>query len=567
MNHQHYQSNNNNITIGDGVDNEKKIQCDEGLQITSAETGTLTEFHSKQQSSSSAKKTTKLKTILHKVLVTFTLVFGTLIACINETAISTSGDSIVRDLGAFGSLTWIAGGYALTALAFTPSYGKLSVIFGRKNVELSIIFCFFIGNLGSSLAHNITTLIIFRSITGIGGGGLMAMSWIMIFDLVPLDKRSDYLGLVSITIALGQNLGPILGGLLAEISWRYIFYLTLPLCVIFAGLVYFVLELPQPEGNIKEQVKRVDYYGCITLILSSVALILATNWGGVEYPWNSAPIIVLFILMVLFFIAFCYVQWKVASEPILPARIMNRNVMLASTATFMAGGLQYIAMFYLPIYFQFVDSMSPSMSGYLIAPYNALISIVCMFSGYFTKLFNTIRGVMWVGGIVNLVGLSLIYTMKQDTSLALKMTYILIHSVGIGLVFQLTLFTSTLSVHQMDTDVASCLFIFVLHVGGVVALAIVGSLFNRSLISEVTRSFSQDSNIGNIEDLILNGMQTLSGENLETFKTCYFNAFKSAFVTTIPFGALMLLAVLGIGKIEIPKKASSIQDSENQVEI
>ncbi|KXN67885.1 MFS general substrate transporter [Conidiobolus coronatus NRRL 28638] len=566
MNNQHHQLN-NTISVGGGVDNEKKSQCGEAVQISSTDTGTITEFHSKQQSSSSANKTSKLKSILHKVLVTFTLVFGTLIACINETAISTSGDSIARDLGAFGSLTWIAGGYALTALAFTPSYGKLSVIFGRKNVELSIIFCFFIGNLGSSLAHDITTLIIFRSITGIGGGGLMAMSWIMIFDLVPLDKRSDYLGLVSITIALGQNLGPIFGGLLAEINWRYMFYLTLPLCVIFAGLVYFVLDLPQPEGNIKEQVKRVDYFGCLTLILSSVALILATNWGGVEYPWNSAPIIILFILMVLFFIAFCYIQWKVASEPILPARIMNRNVILASIGTFMAGGLQYIAMFYLPIYFQFVDSTSPSMSGYLISPYNALISIICMLSGYFTKLFNTIRGVMWVGGVINLVGLCLIYTMKQDTSLALKMTYILIHAVGIGLVFQLTLFTSTLSVHQIDTDVASCLFIFVLHVGGVVALAIVGSLFNRSLIAEVAKNLSHDSKIGDIEEIILHGTEILTGDNLEILKTCYFNAFKSAFVTTIPFGVLMLLALLGISKIEIPKKPRSIQDSENQVVI
>ncbi|KXN65138.1 MFS general substrate transporter, partial [Conidiobolus coronatus NRRL 28638] len=138
----------------------------------------------------------------------------------SETAVSTITEVIGSDLKSFGSLTWIAGGYLLTTVAFTPLFGKLSDIFGRKPLEIFSIALFAIGSLGCALANSMVLLIIFRAIAGIGGGGIISMSFVMVSDVIPLEDRSTYLSIISATFAIAQVLGPIIGGALAEVNWR-----------------------------------------------------------------------------------------------------------------------------------------------------------------------------------------------------------------------------------------------------------------------------------------------------------------------------------------------------------
>jgi EmrB/QacA subfamily drug resistance transporter len=495
------------------------------------------------------KPISKMKLVTSKFFITIGLVLGIFVGSMSETAVSTITEVIGSDLKSFGSLTWIAGGYLLTTVAFTPLFGKLSDIFGRKPIEFFSIALFSIGSLGCALANSMTLLIIFRAIAGIGGGGIMSMSFVMVSDVIPLENRSTYLSIISATFAIAQILGPIIGGALAEVNWRINFYIQLPLCLILLVLVVFVLDLPKSEGNILSKVKRVDFLGSLALVLTIVALILATNWGGKDYAWNSAPIIVLFVLMIIFFIAFIIIEWKVSPEPVLPSRVFVRNVVLSLTASFCAGAVQFVAIFYLPIYFQFVHGSTPSESGYRLIPFLAIISICCLSSGTLIKIFKTIRGVMWVGGAINIVGTCLVAFWRQNATLAEQVIFILINGIGLGLIFQLVIFTCTLSVAPEDVAIASGLFTFSMNIGGVVSLAIAGSIYNNVLTNQILERLPEYVPKDLLDPSVASA---LSEANKEVLRTCYHYAFQYAYICVIPFAIILFISVLGLTKLEIP---------------
>lgn len=499
------------------------------------------------------KKSPKLKGFGHKILVTLGLVLGIFIGAMSETSISTITEVIGSDLNTYGSITWIAGSYLLTTVAFTPLFGKLSDIFGRKPVELIGIALFAIGSLGCALANSMPLLIIFRAIAGIGGGDIISMSFIMVSDVIPLEDRSTYLSIISTTFAIAQIIGPIIGGALADASWRIVFYIKLPFCGILALLVIFVLDLPKSEGDILTKVKRVDFLGSIFLILTIVSLILATSWGGKDYAWNSAPIIVLFVLMAIFLAVFIYIELKVSPEPVLPSKVFVRNVVLALTASFMAGAIELVTVFYIPVYYQSVHDTTPSESGYRLIPFLAIISLCCMISGHLTKIFNTIRGVMWVGGAISIVGVCLVAFMGQYSTLAEQIVFILINGTGLGLIYQLVIFTCTLSVQPEDVAIVSGLFTFSLNIGGVISLAIAGTVYNNVLTTQIADKLPNF----NYKDLLDSHIvQELSLESKEILKTCYYLAFKYTYICVIPFAIILFISVLGLKKLEIPRKSN-----------
>jgi MFS family permease len=397
-----------------------------------------------------------------------------------------------------------------------------------------------------------TMLIIFRAISGIGGGGLISLSFIMVSDVVPIESRSTYLGIISTTFAISQIVGPIIGGALARVNWRIIFYIQLPFCGILSLLVIFVLDLPKSQGNIIQKVKRVDFLGSITLILTIVSLILATNWGGKDYSWNSVPIIVLLVLMVVFFISFICIQWKVAPEPVLPSRVFVRNVICSNITLFMGGAVNMVIVYYLPVYFQTVHDLSPGESGYRLVPFLGVLCIVCLISGYLAQIFKTIRGIMFVGSIINLVGVCLVAFIRQNSTLAEQFIFVMISGIRLGCNFQLGIFMSSLSVAPEDVAIVTGFTSFSLNIGGVIALAIVGSVYNTTLLQRIRENLPEL----NATDILQNqGSRFLTSAQQELLKYCYHQAFRYGMICIIPFAILMVIVLLGLTKQELPKKS------------
>ncbi|KXN67876.1 MFS general substrate transporter, partial [Conidiobolus coronatus NRRL 28638] len=407
------------------------------------------------------------------------------ISSLSETAVSTLTNSISKEFHSFGSLTWIAGGYLMTIVAFTPLFGKFSDIFGRKPVGIFAISLFFIGSLGCALSTSIDMLIAFRVVSGIGGGGLSSLSFIMVSDVIPVAKRPQFLAGISLVFCLSQVLGPILGGIVADHSWRIIFYSLLPLCILLAGLIIFVLELPESSGNISHKLKRIDYLGSLTLILSIVVLILMTTLGGKDYSWTSTPLIILYILEILFLSLFILVQWKFAKEPILPSRVFNRNIICANIANFCCGAINLTTVFYLPVYYLTVKNLSPSQAGYQLIPLLISNSLFCLFSAYFARWFKTIRGVMWIGGIILVIGVILLCFVRIGAGEGENISYAVILGIGLGMNLQLLMLISQISVDQEDAAISTSFNMFTTYIGGVIGVAITGSVYNNIFVEQL----------------------------------------------------------------------------------
>ncbi|KXN67880.1 MFS general substrate transporter [Conidiobolus coronatus NRRL 28638] len=483
-----------------------------------------------------------------------------MIGTISETAVSTVSETIGKELESFGSVTWIAGGYMLTVVAFSPLFGKLSDIFGRKPAVLFCNLIFGVGCLGCALAVNMPMLIIFRVIAGVGGGGLMALSFIMVADVIPVMERPLYYGIVSMTFAVSNIIGPIIGGFIALHSWRLIFYVLIPICVILSLIVIFILPLPRAKGDILGKLKRVDWFGCLTLILFITGIILVSNWGGKDYAWNSAPIIVTLCLSVVFFFAFGYIEAKLAPEPILPLNMFNRNTISANLANFLVGGVNFVAIFYIPIYYQSVKNYSTTESGYYLIPLLVPISAICMFSASLSFLFRTIRGIMWFGTLVITAAVVLLGLIPEHVVLGQQIGYIIILGVGIGCIKQNVIYCCQLSVTQELMAIATGFTTFSQNIGGVIGLAIAGSVFNNVYTNEIHDRLPEFSP----QDLLLTEvLEKLTSEQHEIISHANLIAFRYSFLSLIPFAALGFISLLFLTKLRLPRKEKQSRNANN----
>ena len=250
-----------------------------------------------------------------------------LLAALDQTIVSTALPTIVGELGGLNHLSWVVTAYLLTSTASVPLYGKISDLYGRKIVFQFAIVMFLLGSVVSGAAQNMLTLIIARGVQGIGGGGLMSLSMIIIADIVSPRERGRYQGYTGAVFATSSVAGPLLGGFFTDsLSWRWIFYINIPLGLLALVVTSSVLNLP----FVRRQ-HKVDYLGSALLVAGVSALLLVTVWGGNEYAWTSATIIGLALVGTLLLVAFVF-QERRAPEPILPLRLFRNSVFSVASA-------------------------------------------------------------------------------------------------------------------------------------------------------------------------------------------------------------------------------------------
>ncbi|KAJ5641162.1 hypothetical protein N7528_000787 [Penicillium herquei] len=240
-------------------------------------------------------------------------------ALIDQTIVSTALPTLGRVFNDASIESWVGTAYLLTSTACQPLYGRLSDIFGRKIVLLSSMGFFLIGSILSAVSTSMIMLIVFRAISGIGGGGILTSVMITVSDVVSLEKRGTYQGIIGVVVALSNSIGPLIGGLFTEkVTWRWCFYINIPLISISILVVLLVLPLKRVKGNVKARFKQVDYLGSITMIISAVLILVPISWGGTKYAWSSAGVIAPLVLGIVFFGLFILVELKFATLPLIP---------------------------------------------------------------------------------------------------------------------------------------------------------------------------------------------------------------------------------------------------------
>jgi EmrB/QacA subfamily drug resistance transporter len=409
------------------------------------------------------------------------LMLGMFLAALDQTIVSTALPTIVGDLGGLEHLSWVVTSYLLATTASTPLYGKLGDMYGRKPVFLAAILIFLAGSMLSGLSRSMGELIGFRALQGIGAGGLMVGAQAIIADIVPPRERGRYMGVIGSVFAVASVAGPLLGGFLVEaISWRWVFYVNMPIGVLAVLVVVFRLHLDVPT-----QRHAIDYTGAALLTAGVSALILVTTWGGSEYAWSSPMVVGLAGAGVALIAAFVW-QERRAAEPIIPLTLFGSPVFRVATSLgFLIGLAMFGAIIFIPLFLQLVYGVSPTSSGLRMLPLMAGLLTASIVSGRVISRIGRYKAFPVAGTAITAVGMLLLSRLEVDTAPWLASVYMLVLGVGIGLVMQVLVLVVQNDAPAGDIGVATSTATFFRSMGGSLGVALLGAIFAARLAREL----------------------------------------------------------------------------------
>jgi EmrB/QacA subfamily drug resistance transporter len=404
-----------------------------------------------------------------------------LLAALDQTIVATALPTIVGDLGGLSHISWVVTAYLLAQTAVTPLYGKLGDMYGRKVVLQAGLVVFLAGSALCGLSKSLDELIAFRALQGLGGGGLMVSAQAAIGDVVPPRERGKYTGLFGAVFGLASIAGPLLGGFLtSDLSWRWIFYVNLPLGV----LAFFVLAATLP--SVSERVHHVvDYLGTALLAAGLSAIVLATSLGGNSYAWGSSFIIGLGIAGVLLLVAFAFAERR-AREPVLPLTLLRNPVFsVTSGVGFIVGFALFGAVTYLPLFLQVVKGASPTGSGLQLVPLMGGLLITSIASGQIITRTGRYKPFPIAGTAVMTLGLYLLSTLDTASGQPLIFLFMFILGLGLGMVMQVLVLAVQNAVGYADLGVATSGATLFRSIGGSLGTAVLGAIFSNRLSSEL----------------------------------------------------------------------------------
>ena len=482
------------------------------------------------------------------------LLMAMLLAMLDQLVVGTALPRIVGDLGGVSHLSWVVTAYVLASTITTPFYGKLGDMYGRKRFFIFAIVIFLAGSALSGLSQSMVELITFRAIQGLGAGGLMVGAMATIGEIVPPRQRGKYISYFMVVMMLATVAGPLVGGwITTAFSWRWIFYINLPLGG--AALVYVIATLHMPVRRVEH---RIDYLGGILLGVIATSVILVATWGGTEYSWASAPVLGLVALAVVAFVSFIAAE-KRAAEPMLPLHVFkNRNFSLTMVLTFFVGLALFGAITFLPLYQQTVQLASPTVSGLLLTPMMVGSAATSIIAGQVVSRTGRYKLFPVIGGAVMAVGMFMLSRLGVSTSrLDTSLDYVVL-GLGMGFVMQMVSLIAQNSVGLKDMGVASSARMFFQQMGGSLGVAAFGAVFASRLNSAMTASGGKFHVSGSsLDPATVTSLP--AAERHEVF-IAIAHAVQGVFVWVAP--ATVLIFVIALFIKEVPLRSGGAPGSE-----
>ncbi|MEV0242763.1 MFS transporter [Streptomyces sp. NPDC050674] len=414
------------------------------------------------------------------------LLLGMLLAALDQTIVSTALPTIVSDLGGLDHLSWVVTAYLLAATAATPLWGKLGDQYGRKRLFQTAIVIFLIGSALCGTAQDMGQLIAFRALQGLGGGGLIVLSMAIVGDLVPPRERGRYQGLFGAVFGATSVLGPLLGGLFTQhLSWRWVFYVNLPVGVVALAVIAAVLHIPRTARR-----HVIDYLGTFLIAAVATCLVLVASLGGTTWAWGSWRIAGLAVLGVALAVAFVAVERR-AAEPVLPLKLFRvRTFTLSAVISFVVGFAMFGAMTYLPTFLQVVQGVSPTMSGVHMLPMVLGLLLASTASGQIVSRTGRWKVFPIAGTGITTLGLLLLHRLDEHSSTAELSGCFFVFGLGLGLVMQVLVLIVQNAVGYEDLGVATSGATFFRSIGASFGVAVFGTVFAGRLGDRLTDAFA-----------------------------------------------------------------------------
>jgi len=404
-----------------------------------------------------------------------------LLAMLDSTIVSTALPTIVGDLGGIEHISWVVTAYLLASTVVGPLYGKLGDLYGRKRVLQAAIVLFVLGSALCGLSESMLQLIAFRALQGLGGGGLMVTTIAVIGDIVAPRERGRYQGYSASAMALATIAGPLLGGFFVDhLSWRWIFYINLPL-----GIVAFLVIGAVFQSHALPVRHTIDYAGVALLSASLSAFVLFTSLGGTTLAWGSWASIGLVAVSLLALAGFVRVESQ-APEPVLPLSLFRIHAIAVGSALgFVAGFALFGAVTFLPSYLQVVKGATPTGSGLrMIALMGGLLA-TSIITGQLVSRHGRYRVFPIIGTALMAVGLALCATLAVATPMWLASIYMLVLGAGIGAVMPILTLVAQNAVEFHQLGVATSSATLFRQIGGSIGVSVFGAIFANRLATEL----------------------------------------------------------------------------------
>lgn len=410
------------------------------------------------------------------------LIIAMLLAQLDNMIVAPAMPTIVGDLGGLTHLAWVATAYILGSTVATPLWGKLGDLFGRKPVFIASIALFLVGSALCGLSQNMDELIGFRALQGIGAGGLMVGVMAIMAEVIPPRERSRYMGYMFAVMPLSMIGGPLLGGLFTDqISWRWAFYVNIPLGAIALAVIVRTMKLQRPTHE-----ARVDWPGAALLTIWTTSLVLFASWGGTQYEWGSPQIVGLGAAAILGLVVFAVVEHR-TEHAILPFDVFrNRNFSVATALSFVVGFGMFGSMMFIPQYQQFVQGASATASGLLLLPLMVGVIIMAMTSGKVIARTGKYRVLPIAGTALMSLGLVLLATLDVNSGHVMMSLYLVVLGAGMGCLMQTTMLIAQNSVAMKDIGAATGVSTFTRSMGGSLGVAILGAVYTSRIEHSLT---------------------------------------------------------------------------------
>ena len=510
------------------------------------------------------------------------LCFVAIFACfflfaLDQTIIATLLTTVGNKFNAFDKIGWLSAGFLISMAVLVAVWGKLSIIFGRKVTMMAAIVLFEAGSLMCALASSMNILIGGRVLAGIGGGGVQSIAFIIVTEILPIQKRPMGMAILSTVFAVASVLGPLIGGAFtSHVTWRWCFYINLPVGGAAFLLFVFVYNPPKAKGSIREKLKLIDYPGVLLLSAGLVVFLLALTFGaGGQYAWNSAAVITCFVVGGVVSIIFFIWNFRFSKHPMLPWEVLRVFQIEASALALFGSYASFIsAILYLSVYFQVIHDANAWESGVHLLPLIISVVLFSFSSAIACKVTRYVKPFVVFGAFLAMIGAGLLCLLDVDSSSSKKIGLLIPLGVGMGCLMQACMLSAQIPAPKTPggTILATTFANFLRSFGGALAANLADAVYSASYLNKVHQNLKKqpDEIVKELSTIdvraIVNStaaIAKLSAPAQKFLKTQLMLAIKNIFYMSLGFSAIAVVALCFITNKRLPKAEPQERDEKN----